>query len=1047
MMKRITISICIAFLGLYQILHASELSIQQGLVVLVDCKDVPEHLRANKLLRVHGLTQDAARIQSLRKTLLAQKAADTVSISSYDGRSLPYVNNLVNLIIAPETTTVPVEEMLRVLVSLGRAIIGGRVVTKPWPKEMDEWSHYLHGADNNAVANDRLIGAPKHMQWLGGPLWSRSHDRLASTSAIASTRGRNYYIMDEGPVQDATLDARWHLAAIDAFNGLPLWKIPMKSWVSHMRRFRSGPVQIARLLIAHEDTVYTTLGLNEPVVAIDGKSGKTLKTYDNTTNVEEILYHQGKLIVVVNRDDVEHAGIMNASYDAKAIKCVDAQSGKETWRWPASDFADIIPTTLAALDQRVFLQCGYDTLALDLTSGNELWHKNTFEDSPVPTTGDDSGKSKKDKSGSDDDGDDNDDDSSIIPKHRPSGWVSNTLVAYKDVVLTADSMSLVALSADDGSKLWEAPARTPFGRTPSIDVLVINDLVWNSPDLNEGRNYKTGEVVKKLDLQKTMVTSGHHHRCYRNRGAGNFIIYGYRGMEFFDTEGSDHSRNNWIRGVCQWGVMPANGLIYAPPHDCGCYLEAMLHGFWAVAPEQASRQIPADFRGQLIKGPAYGKAANGSAAASDWPTYRQNAARGAVSTTTLSSALKEAWSVEIGEDITAPVIADNTVLLACKKNKTVYALDAASGTTRWHYVAGAPVDSPPTVAGQRVLFGSADGSVTCLSLDQGEVMWRFMAAPLPLMAMAQGELESPWPVTGSVLVKNDTVYFTAGRSSYLDGGLFLYGLSIQTGQVQFQYRYHITSPGSLEKEEKEQSQKSGPNIADWKTFAGADHSDAFSMVGNVNDVMVGDSDSVYLRHMRFNDRLEPQKDYRQHLFSSGTLLDPNEAYRSHWFYGTGDFSLVPVSYGWLAKGPKKAIPSFVGGLLVHDGKTLWGMLRDRERRSLVSLSLEDNGRDTTKNYKERKARITLPYAYNVVLPFRVRAMIKAGPALYLGGAQGVGGILGEESGGLLQAFTATDGEKKGSIISLKASPVFDGMAAANHELFISLVDGSLVCLK
>jgi hypothetical protein len=348
----------------------------------------------------------------------------------------------------------------------------------------------------------------------------------------------------------------------------------MKSWVNHMRNFRSGPVQIARLLVAHEDSVYTTLGLNEPVVAIDGKTGKTIKTYEATRQAEEILYHQCKLLVVVNKSEVEH-GVQSgpfSSFSNKAVKLVDTETGQQLWRWPAEGFADIVPTTLAAQDQQVYFQCGYDTMALDLTSGQELWRKNTFEDSPTSTTGDDSGRIKKDKkgkkqrtkeeSGGEDDGDADaaedgdarDDEGIVSVRTRPVGWVSNTLVAHKDIVLTANSTSLVALSAEDGSKLWEAPAQTPFGRTSSVDILVIDDLVWTSPSFSDGRHYRTGEVVRTLNLKEVMVTTGHHHRCYRNRGAGDFIIFGYRGMEFFDTKDDEHSRSNWVHGVCQWGV-------------------------------------------------------------------------------------------------------------------------------------------------------------------------------------------------------------------------------------------------------------------------------------------------------------------------------------------------------------------------------------------------------------------------------------------------------------------------------------------------------------
>ena len=74
-------------------------------------------------------------------------------------------------------------------------------------------------------------------------------------------------------------------------------------------------------------------------------------------------------------------------------------------------------------------------------------------------------------------------------------------------------------------------------------------------------------------------------------------------------------------------------------------------------------------------------------------------------------------------------------------------------------------------------------------------------------------------------------------------------------------------------------------------------------------------------------------------------------------------------------------------------------------------------------------------------------MLKAGPRLYLGGAERVEQILGEVPGGVLQAFAAADGQQEGPPMSLNASPVFDGMAVGDHALFISLVDGSLVCFE
>ena len=47
--------------------------------------------------------------------------------------------------------------------------------------------------------------------------------------------------------------------------------------------------------------------------------------------------------------------------------------------------------------------------------------------------------------------------------------------------------------------------------------------------------------------------------------------------------------------------------------------------------------------------------------------------------------------------------------------------------------------------------------------------------------MASGQIESAWPVSGSVLVRDGSVYCAAGRSSYVDGGIYLERLDLKTG--------------------------------------------------------------------------------------------------------------------------------------------------------------------------------------------------------------------------------------------------------------------------
>lgn len=133
--------------------------VEAGLVVHLNCGDGTETVRlsANERLLVQGLDDDDAQIQKARHNIRAAGCYGRVSVMKYDGGRLPYVDNLVNVVIADGDFAVSEKEILRVLAPLGVAFVNGRKIVKPWPDNMDEWNHFLHGPDNNAVAADSVI--------------------------------------------------------------------------------------------------------------------------------------------------------------------------------------------------------------------------------------------------------------------------------------------------------------------------------------------------------------------------------------------------------------------------------------------------------------------------------------------------------------------------------------------------------------------------------------------------------------------------------------------------------------------------------------------------------------------------------------------------------------------------------------------------------------------------------------------------------------------------------------------------------------------------
>ncbi len=90
------------------------------------------------------------------------------------------------------------------------------------------------------------------------------------------------------------------------------------------------------------------------------------------------------------------------------------------------------------------------------------------------------------------------------------------------------------------------------------------------------------------------------------------------------------------------------------------------------------------------------------------------------------------------------------------------------------------------------LIGDNHMRTDWLQASTGKLVWRFRAAPTRRQILVYDQLESTWPVHGSVLLQHDRisgkplVYVTAGRSSYLDGGIYVYALDPLAGKVIYQ---------------------------------------------------------------------------------------------------------------------------------------------------------------------------------------------------------------------------------------------------------------------
>jgi outer membrane protein assembly factor BamB len=889
--------------------------IQGGLIVHLGCGDgtFTTTLRAGKAFLVHGLDTDPAHVDKARRHVRTLGLYGPVSIDRFDGRSLPHVDNLANLVVASDLGQVPMDEVMRILRPGGVAFIKGQKTVKPRPAQIDEWTHYLHGPDNNPVSGDTVVGPPRHYQWIGSPRYGRHHDHMSSLSAMVTAEGRLFYIFDEGSPAAIVLPARWQLIARDAFNGVILWKRPVERWNPHLWPLKSGPASLPRRLVAAGDRVYVTLGIDAPLTALDGATGKHLRTYDGTEFTEEVVLSEGVLFVSARRGPSRHARLSTQEVrrqyrgiwwkgEPSRLLALEAASGRLLWQLETP----ILPGTMAVDTRAVYLHDGGKIVCLDRDQGTPRWGS-----APIPRS------------------------EVMMSFYLP------ILVLHDDVVLfsggeTAGKQTgswyregkdtLTALSAVDGKVLWSGH-HPPSGYRSPEDLFVVDGLVWTgettsgrAEGLFTARDIRTGE--EKARFEPDVKTYWFHHRCHRGKATVKYLMPSRVGVEFIDMRAKRWIPHHWVRGACLFGVMPANGLLYAPQHPCACYLESKLYGLSVLAPDSPTRHIPKTApSGRLEKGPAYdADLAAKPPAADDWPTYRHDPARSGHVSTSVPSRLETSWQTDIGGRLSSPVFADGKIFVASIDAHAVHAIEAATGKKSWDFVAGARVDSPPTIHAGRVLFGSADGWVYALRSADGALCWRFRAAPLDRRMMSFEQVESLWPVHGSVLLLDGVLYATAGRSVFLDGGLRLLRIDPKTGTLL-----------------------SETVIDDREASTGRNHQDFVSwlnMPTAMPDVLSSDGKHVYMRSQAFEldgTRLplnamakaadadagapQPVQDPASaHLFAPTGFLDDSAWHRTYWMYGS---MFVSGWCGYYRAG--KTAPS--GRILAFDDSTIYGFGR------------------------------------------------------------------------------------------------------------------------
>jgi outer membrane protein assembly factor BamB len=1039
--------------------------VQGGMVVHLGCGDgkLTAALRVNDRYTVHGLEVNPVRVAEARKYIQSLDCYGPVSVERFSGSVLPYSENLINLVVMDDSVKVSMAEVMRVLAPGGVACMqrGGKwqKTVKSWPDNIDQWSHFLHDASNNAVADDDVVGPPRSIQWVAPPLWLRSHETPSGIQAPVSANGRLFYFFDEGiiGITDERLPDRWSLICRDAFNGKLLWRKKLGDWGWRewaLDRFQGKdwtalrgartvvPSENQRRIVADGDRLFVTLSYQAPMSILNAATGETITTIEQTRNTSEILISDGIALAYTQQITIGPSRPRRESSQTvtDALVAVQGSTGKVLWQQPTTP---IRPLALAIDNGRVVYISGKDLIARDLKDGDEIW------------------------------------------KVHPKWLAPKTMLTTDDVIVMQGGKNVAAFDATNGKPLWQKNVPS-IGGGEGDDLFVVDGLVWrgmisvdddgktvrkSSNALVVGWDLRSGDEKKRIFV-KNLRSPEHHHRCYRNKATNRYLISSYEGAEFLDFQADNHSQQNWLRGACKYGMMPCNGMLYVPSDQCFCQPGAKLLGYTAVktGPDVPLKPIPDSDR--LEKGPTYGKAFEPEPpSVGNWPTLRHDAARSGTTTVGVDHDVSIAWQTDLKGRLTAPVAWFKQVFVAKPDAHTVYALDRDNGKILWQYTAAGRIDSPPTIYSNMVLFGSSDGYVYCLRSSDGELVWRFLAAPIDRRIASFDQIESVWPVHGSVLVEKNIAYCTAGRSTYLDGGIRVYALEPATGKIL--HKGLLKGPF--------------PQVPDARDYA-------FYLTGANSDVLVSQGGFLYMRQKKLTPDLKEvnvevlsskgAQDLGLHVFSTSGLLDDSWYNRTFWMYsqrwpGYQLANQAPKSGQLLVVDDKNTyavrvfyrrnihspmfFPATKGYLLFADantnepqivGDTGW-------RKPLEWLPQSHIPRDGNPGLEQVRWGFGAdkgigytraePPLWTHWLPVRVQAMVKAGDTLFVAGAPDVldsndpYAAFEARKGAKLVAVSAADGKQLAEL-PLDYPPVFDGLIAVKVKLFASLHNGSIVCL-
>lgn len=743
------------------------IGITRGICVVLGDVELALELARETELMIYVQLPDAKDVESARRTVDEAGLYGTrVYVEGGALDNIHLADNLADVVIALDGTTgLDEAEVLRVLNPNGKALLGQKELTKPFPEGVDDWSHPYHSPDNNPQSEDQVARAPYMTQFLADP-------RYAPVPQVAvSSAGRVFKAFGHVAFKKREEEYLNKLVAFNGYNGTMLWQRDLpEGMMVHRNTFIATP----EILYVGDDTscklIDTITGqvkdeIIPPVETAGGTFWKWMALEDGVLyaligeqeHTDEKTRHGMKFHGWPwNRVSDGYNQPENPWGFGRTVLAIDLKTKKVLWSHREDEAVD--SRAMCMKNGRIYIFRHFSFLAcLDTKSGDVIWRKSMDDDPEL---------------------------FELIGKRlEGQGWQNNwRTAAYlkcsdKALYFAGTAVDkLVALSVEDGSVLWSYP----YGR---FQLVLRDDVLYAAGatrDSSAGKKFNalTGEILGDIDMGR--------RACTRPTGSADAIFYRAAGGTVrFDVATDTPQWISPMRPNCHDGVTIANGLLYWWPSVCDC--NNILYGVTSLGPAgdfEFNREATNSER--LEKYAADLKAVEPLPESSDsWPTFRGNNARSAATGSMVPEKSDLRWQFDMRSHntLTAPVAAGGMIFYG-GSDGIVQARDAATGEMKWKAYTGGKIDYPPTIWKNRAFVGSGDGWVYAFEAKTGRLLWRFRAAPIERKIPVYGSLMSTWPVASGVLVEDGTAYVAAGILNY--DGTHVYALDAITGEIEWQ---------------------------------------------------------------------------------------------------------------------------------------------------------------------------------------------------------------------------------------------------------------------